>query len=675
MSALHLVHSVELDPAEERIVMLVLSRFIGESEGWRAYTYNLCRIVAALDGLDVVRNPDGTLKERPWRSGKLVIQAHKDLDPKSLDRKWVAARTQGRPLERELLAEFVPEMLWPSIATLMCDGPDETIAKARNTFDCWAVGLFSNGEERPAGARAASNLQVYIAALWSLMRRLCDLRESLNGADREYLKEWKRQSLPKAPLAEEFNAEEAARDRSAPPLIAVRRALKGLDARIQHKKRLAHQRKHLFEELRNRAMFALLAIHGMRAEALWALNVENFLPQHEFPDGSRGAALIVPRVKRERVEHAKYVPQEVADWIQEYLAYIDAKPGEPMWRPKQKARRGERLTQQMSTDVLIRYLSPHCEGRLYSPHTMRHLASSLATLVGIEWIRERPAAFLLGAHGMPSAPQTFSDVLLGHALHHIADRYRDMDSKQSREIWTKITVEGIWEWIWGDKGARKGPDLKLISDAEQKAERAQIELRGVEAKLDQLEGDAQHATRMAEKDLLVLLVQLTTTSRELAKATAIYERAARRLDDARSVTVAIDDAAAEMPEMPESELELASRADEERPLVRTEILPAEFCWAIGVDILKPSTLRRWMSGKLPFSAGDPRNLFEPPAPGERFPEAVHYESEHKRYILLDKLDPKRFHPDAWERLLEICRRPMPKPPTRKKSGPRAPEPD
>ena len=331
------------------------------------------------------------------------------------------------------------------------------------------------------------------------MRRLCELRESALPADRAPLEAWVLQLLPKSPSAEEFNAEAALKDRSAPPLLSVRRALKALTVEIEHKRRYAKHRPHMFEELRDRAMFALLAIHGMRAEALWALDIEHFIQDHEFPDGSRGAALVVPRVKRERVAHTKFVPPEVAEWVEEYLDYIDAKPGEPMWRPGEKARRGERLGQQMSTDVLIRNLSPFCSGRLYSTHTMRHLASHLATLVGIEWIRERPAEFLLGAHGMPSSPQTFSDVLLGHALHHIADRYRDMNSKPNREIWTKVTVEGAWEWLWGDKGARKGPDLKLIADATQALEAARMELHALEAQLDELERQARRAMQLTEK--------------------------------------------------------------------------------------------------------------------------------------------------------------------------------
>jgi hypothetical protein len=347
-----------------------------------------------------------------------------------------------------------------------------------------------------------------------------------------------------------------------------------------------------------------------------------------------------------------------------------------MWRPGQKARRQERLGQQTLTDVLIRNLSPYCDGRLYSPHTLRHLASRAATLVGIEWIRERPTEFLLGTNGTPSSPQTFSDVLLGQALHHIADRYRDMNSKESREVWTKITVEGVWEWIWGDKGARQGPDLKLIADAEEKAERAQVELRGLEAQLDGLEQKARQAKALSEKEGIVLLLEITTTSRALAKATARFERALRELDDAREVLVPIDDTAAEIPQLEERDLQLAAYGEEEdRPLIRTKLLPDEFSWGIGADILARSTLRRWMTGKLPYPAGDRRNLFDPPKPGAKYPEAVEVVSAHKRYIRVDRLDPTRFHVDAWERLMELCRRPEPKPPARHKSRREAQPPD
>ena len=667
MSALRLVADA-LDPNEERIVMLALSRFIGEMSGWRTSTYTLCRVVAALDGLDVERGQDGQLREVPFRLGKLVMQK-KGWKPEDLDRLWGAARRQKRPLDREVLSAFVPEWLWPSIYRLIENGPEETIEEAEGFFGCWASGLFSTGDDRPEGKRGANNINVYISALWTFMRRLCDLHASAPTEDRPHFKEWKRDLLPKQPSAAEFDAEESNRDRSAPPLLSVRRALKGLCAEIERKKTRAHWRKHMFEELRDRAILGCLATYGMRAEALWWLDVDHFTLEHTFPDGSVGAALVVPPVKRERVAHTKFVPPLLAAWIREYLDYIDAKPGEPMWRPRQKARRQERLGQQMLTDVLIRTVSPYCDGRIYSPHTFRHLAARLATLVGIEWIRERPTEFLLGANGTPSSPQTFSDVLLGQALHDIADRYRDMNSKESRENWTKVTVEGVWAWIWGDKGARQGPDLRLIADAEERAKRAEVEMRGLDAQLDGLEQRARQAKALNVKEGVVLLLDITTTSRALVKATAAFERALRELDEARAVLVPIDDTAAEVPQLEESDLQLVTYEQEaERPLIRMKLLPEEFRFAVGADILPRSTLRHWMSGKrLPYPAGDRRNLFDPPPPGQRFPEAVLYVSEHKRYIRVDKLDPTRFHVDAWERIMELCRRPEPKPPARHKS--------
>ena len=240
-----------------------------------------------------------------------------------------------------------------------------------------------------------------------------------------------------------------------------------------------------------------------------------------------------------------------------------------------------------------------------------------------------------------------------------------MNTKANREIWTKLTVEGIWEWVWGDKGARKGPDLKLIAGAERAVEGTQLELRGLEAQLDELERRAKKATALTEKEGIVLLLEIMTTSRALAKVTARHERSLRNLEIAQATLVPIDDAAAEVPEAPETEMQFISYADEdERPLVRTELRTEEFRWAVGFDILPKSTLRRWVSGTPAFPAGDRRNLFDPPFPGETFPAVVRIASAHKRYIQIDKLDPSRFHADAWERLLELCRRREQKPPSR-----------
>ena len=84
----------------------------------------------------------------------------------------------------------------------------------------------------------------------------------------------------------------------------------------------------------------------------------------------------------------------------------------------------------------------------------------------------------------------------------------------------------------------------------------------------------------------MLLLEMTVTSRALAKAAVRHERALRTLDEVRERLVAIDDAAAEVPEAPESDLQLVTYEEEdEGKLVRTEIRPDEFRWAIGADIL------------------------------------------------------------------------------------------
>jgi hypothetical protein len=413
----------------------------------------------------------------------------------------------------------------------------------------------------------------------------------------------------------------------------------------------------------DRAILAVLAVLGLRPESLWRMNVEDFIPEHVFPDGTKGPALACPPVKRETDTHIKALPTLVGEWVEEYLDFIAGKPGEPLWRPTRKSRSLERLSQQCFTDPLIRYLSPHCENKLYSPGTMRHLAAKLATLVGIEWINHSPRDFLLGNHhGLPSSAETFGAVLLSQTLKNPTDRYRDVNSIKGREQLTKFIAEGSWEWLWGDLGARKGPDVELVADAEQKVKRTETELRGIRAQLGELEQQVVVAAQLEIKELLVLLVRQNALAKQLADATASYERAVHHMEHARTAEIPIDDFAAEIPLALDSGIEIVAY-DEGQPLVRSEILPNEFCWAVGIP---PSTLRRWMSGKLPHPCGDVRNLFDPPGPGESSPRAVkNITRDRIRCILLDELDPGRFHVDAWERLLEICRRPMSRKPTRK----------
>lgn len=675
MTGLYLAYDAErqpdtdlgLTPAELHAVRLVLSHLVGRMSSWRSSTYNVCRVLASLGGLDLDVDADGVTNERAWPVGKQVMKRN-SLSPEKVNRHWQTVRRRKEPLPDDLLSVFVPEELWPVLARFVADGPGQVVEESEPIFYDWAAGFLSNGEPRPRGPLSSSGLGVYISALWTLMSRICEARE-WSPDDGTFHEDWRIHMLPKRPAAEDFDAQEAGWDRSAPPLLAVRRALRAIDTEVARKRKLAKTRPHMFQELRERAMLGVLVVHGMRSEALWALDVDHYNPAHHFPDGTVGPALTVPRTKREKVEHTKALPTKVASWLDEYIDYIEAKPGEPLWRPGLKRTRHERLDQQNIDDMLRRLLAPYCGGRHFSPHTLRHFVAGVATLVGIEWIRERSDQFILGARGIPASPQTFADVVLGHALHHIADRYRDMNSKPNREVWTKVAVLGIWEWVWGDLGARKGPDLKLIAEAEDRVRGAKVDLDGLEAKLSELERMARRPKALSESEGIQLVLRMMALTRDLQKATVRHERALRQLDEARTAEVPIDDSLANVPELPESEFALLGYEDEEeRPLVRTLLRADEFRWAIGTDILAESTLRAWMGGhRSAFPAGDRRNLFDPPRPGQKYPDAVEVISQHKRYIRVDKLDPSRFHADAWERLMELCRKPEPRMPSRRKS--------
>src|SRR5579884_1774409 len=80
----------ELTASERRAVAVTLSHVIGRMQGWRASTYNLCRVLAALGEVELEEREDGVV-ERSWSEGKQVM-LRLGLDPKGLDKRWKQAR-------------------------------------------------------------------------------------------------------------------------------------------------------------------------------------------------------------------------------------------------------------------------------------------------------------------------------------------------------------------------------------------------------------------------------------------------------------------------------------------------------------------------------------------------------------------------------------------------------
>jgi hypothetical protein len=242
---------------------------------------------------------------------------------------------------------------------------------------------------------------------------------------------------------------------------------------------------------------------------------------------------------------------------------------------------------------------------------------------------------------------------------HVNERYRDVDFEKNREQWTRIAVLGAWEYLWGEKGARKIPDYECIQSALRKVHEATARCTTLERELGELESaGVVGSERLTEKQLLVIVVQIGRVARALRIAEAERQQAERSLEEAKRAEVAVDDLLEELPTgpavLPDFEVEA-----EQRPVLRQWVTAAEFRWALGERIISPATLRRWLLGRMPYPIGDPRNLWDPNPDPTKLPECVERLSPRKQLIWVDRLDPARFHPDVWTRLDEITRRPAP----------------
>ena len=366
----------------------------------------------------------------------------------------------------------------------------------------------------------------------------------------------------------------------------------------------------------------------------------------------------------------KFIPNDLAEWIDEWLAYADIDdPNASLW-PAKKGSKAVMSSSNMDENI-VGALAPYVPDRRCSAHTLRHLTEQLAYLAGMTWLAENRELLLEGdLSGLPANPQIFADVLLDHALDSVSDTYKDINSELGRATWSKIAAAGVWDLVWGDEGARKGLDLPRVRESQEVLRHAKSAYMEIEARIKALKSKKKVLrSRVADdgpvldvREILVLTAQVDAVSDEifelndeLLAAQKQVDDAQRELDRAKEELVPVDDEAEPILEVEElPALALADRETEALGTcvyVRDWVNPKEFQWAVGgPEILPDSTLRRYMDGKMPFHHGDRRNLWDPPVrEGER-PPCILRLSERKRRILVERLDLDRYHPHVIARL-------------------------
>jgi len=676
----------ELTSEQERMIRLVLSRFIGEMRGKRTFTYPLGQIAAALMYFELPVVPAG-------------YQALKRLKvtPRELDQRWKLVKARTRELPEETLIAFVPRDLWPGLLWIVEAGPHATWERSEAIFSAWAMGLNEDASSRmvwqrnrygephrivPGKALSEGSIDIAITALNMLSWHLIELQKLVRASIVDGvpgLEQWTADQLPKRPRAADLDAKPANQERSAPPLPLIRRALRGLDEEVNRRALTTRGRRHSYLFLRDRALLALMTVVGGRRGSTMALNRGDFLRHHTFPDGSVGYAVVLTLgegVKGAGLRRVKGIPDLVGKWIDEYLEYIgigDDETDSPLWYPNEmnkirsRSRWSEDSLDRHLPGVIARYQNDRTR---YSAHTLRYLAAQLAEFFGNEWLTAHREDLLLKmTAGLPSSAVTFADTLLDHDLSSVADVYRGLNSERSRETWSRIAALGNWEYLWGPQGARRGPDRERRDAAARTVERAKQYAENVSQRLHELEQRKEQFRRHAianagaltGQQLFVKMLELDALSDEIVAATKLLSKAEsdvaeakREHQEALDARIPVDDALPDEEIWTGTDSEVVGEHDDtdgEREILRNWCTPREFRDAFGEGVMPESTLYRWLNGALPYKNGDGRNIFRLDATGR--PTVLHVISERKRRILLDELNWNAIHPDVQERLNEL----------------------
>lgn len=670
-----------LDGEQQLLLHHALSIFLGRTfTGVRQPAYQLCRLVGSAGQ---VEGPAGA-----WPNGRAVLR-WLGMRPEEIDQAWLLAEGSDSLLPYEIVAAFVPPRLWPALYQIIIEGPFACWERHRVVLQAWAGGKEVDGTPRdPRGGRkstlehgglSAGSIETMIVPLFGFMHAIDSVRRSCAGgklshadASLQLLAKWSKDDFPDRPTAEALGACPANTNRDAPSLRLVRLKLQLLCVEIDILKQTAAGRWRLFQPLRDRALIAALAITGLRREAFNNLDEGDFIEAYSFPDAVGPA--IVPRPGKTLSRHLKRpkgIPLVLYEWIREYTDFAGT-TGEhdcPLWLPTDlpdRERRRRMNEESISAAVrscfdvekrralfdprksaLERAYSEEHDGRVYSPHQLRHLAEQVGFVVGMDWLQENRSVLLEHGGGLPSNPQVFPDALLDHKMKDLGDRYKDVASERGRLRWARICALGIGEYLIGERGARQGPDIKLIRACKVALAEKEAQQFVLTSELDAVERRVLADPESSDQaSALVALIEMTSLARRLSSNAQELERARIALAQADGVRVAISD---ELTIMEVTDLWLSVETASlnivptcpgpeqgDVPVVRDWATLDEFQWALGgADAVSQVTLRRWARGEKTRLASA---LGLPPGDGMSPPDCVERLSDRKQRVILTKLD-------------------------------------
>lgn len=395
-----------------------------------------------------------------------------------------------------VLVELIDPETWPVLAGLIADGPRVAARKVESVLYRYSKVEVAPSAARPHGGRLARQS---VLVRQNVYRRMMKILVDLRGLEYpcDALGPWA--AVPPLRLPD---MAPTVTDRSAPSLDLVRAVVQRLDAEIDQRlgaidgdkvtaiARLATAplwQAAVVERLRHLTIIALLATLAPRVGALSRLRVEDFDPEHRFPDGEIGPALrffpgktvhaklarwkglgdmeahlVCALILLRRRLYTERVPAERGSWrvlnvpreMPEGAALLGAKIFDPVRLPNPEAISAMLAGQSngYAKLPLPQYLDNPSPGRHgHAAHRGRHFGDQLVRLA-IEKQFEQT-----GVRHISSA--AIADIALDHNVKEDRYGYADLNSERSREIWIRTAARAGSQMLWTDAGARRVPDL------------------------------------------------------------------------------------------------------------------------------------------------------------------------------------------------------------------------
>lgn len=570
-----------------------------------------------------------------------------------LAREWDRLRvTEGieARFSRSILDRFWGPSERGALACLVADGPGPGGTQIELALHTLSQHEVRPTRARPEGGRVSpSTVRALERAYKRLMQIFVDLATGEYPC--EAIRRWDR-----VPRLEKPDVAPVWTDRSAPSFRLVRRLLWGHDREIKRLLRARDGderaaldrcgattlRRGLWRLTRRRALLAIATTVGPRVGALARLRVCDYDPNHRFADGTGhiGPALQFRpgKVQHEELARWKGLTPREAEIIEVHLRVTErmylwqrhrVRPDGPTdfpaaeaylfsaniahpERPPHPSALSRLFAGTRDASPLVPRYSPEEIGadpslaKLgYSAHTLRHRAYQDLKRTAVARLREE------GIVGV--SPEAVVAAVLDHEIRSDLHSYGDIKSEQGRERWARFGIEAVSRELWTRRGARLTPNVERFEAAVRSCVALRQAHRDAVARLAELHLAARRkGSEVAHADVAGLLGAIDEERRlhgELQDVQANVER----LRDDRSTYVELPEDAPEgqedvdLNEVEKTILNGRPLSEQASAAVRNWVSVLEFSRALGISI---ATARRWVTGSLPFPAGDARNPWE-----------------------------------------------------------------